>query len=93
MVPDRFFDALFLLLMKVVVIMFQSYIENHPNSYQTFKYLTDHNILEVIFDELIDDLILPQNNLIVTDTFTVPSYDVPKENGSYKYKGKKCCNI
>ena len=45
-------------------------------------------------DELINDIVLPDNNIIITDTFTVPSKDGSEGLGySYKYKGKKCCKV
>ena len=44
--------------------------------------------LETINDEIVQDLFLPTNNLLVTDTFALSS----KEGVGYcyKYKGKKC---
>ena len=74
--------------------MFQNLLITTPIVTRHVKFLTDNNILEVIFDELIEDLVLPQTNMIVTDTMSIPSKDVSKETGwSYKYKGKKCCKV
>jgi hypothetical protein len=57
------------------------------------KYLNDQKILETIYNELIDDLVLPDKNLIITDTFTVPSKDGSECLGYCSYKGKKCCKV
>ena len=50
------------------------------------QFLSDQNILETIFNELIDVVDLPSNNIIMTDTFAIPSRHGSEGLGyCYKY--------
>ena len=87
---DKFFDALFFVVNEGCRYHVSKFFGIPKSTFtRHFKFLTDNNILEVIFDELTEDLVLPKTNLILTDTMSVPSKDGSEGLGySYKYKGK-----
>ena len=63
---SKFFDALFFIVDEGSRYS-TSYLYGRPKSTFTrhVKYINDHNILEIIYDELIDDLVIPPNNIIM----------------------------
>ena len=92
---ESFFDALFFVVDEGSKYRNAKFFGIPKSTFtRHLKFLADHNVLEIVYNELIEHLFLPSNNLLVTDTFAVPSKDGNEGLGyCYKYKGKKCCKV